>query len=86
MGLICPNNNNVTKKKLQEEERTKEMLQKIIKSWKAKIMKYIKGGNETEEIFFVETRFEDRIIRCRMKYGEVISMPVGGIKIQKKAE
>ena len=48
-------------------------------------MKYIKG-NETEEIFFVETRFEDRIIRCRMKYGEVISMPVGGIKIQKKAE
>ncbi len=60
------------------------MLQKI-KSWKTKIMKYIKG-NETEEIFFVETRFEDRIIRCRMKYGEVISMPVGGIKIQKKAE
>ena len=59
------------------------MLQKI-KSWKTKIMKYIKG-NETEEIFFVETRFEDRIIRCRMKYGEVISMPVGGIKIQKKA-
>ncbi len=83
MGLICPNNNNVTKKKLQEE-RTKEMLKKI-KSWKTKIMKYIKG-NETEEIFFVETRFEDRIIRCRMKYGEVISMPVGGIKIQKKAE
>ena len=60
------------------------MLQKI-KSWKTKIMKYIKG-NETVEIFFVETRFEDRIIRCRMKYGEVISMPVGGIKIQKKAE
>lgn len=60
------------------------MLQKI-KSWKTKIMKYIKR-NETEEIFFVETRFEDRIIRCRMKYGEVISMPVGGIKIQKKAE
>ena len=60
------------------------MLKKI-KSWKAKIMKYIKG-NETEEIFFVETRFEDRIIRCHMKYGEVISMPVGGIKIQKKAE
>ena len=60
------------------------MLQKI-KSWKTKIMKYIKG-NETEEIFFVETRFEDRIIRCRMKYGEVSSMPVGGIKIQKKAE
>ena len=60
------------------------MLQKI-KSWKTKIMKYIKG-NETEEIFFVETRFEDRIIRCRMKYGEVISMLVGGIKIQKKAE
>ena len=60
------------------------MLQKI-KSWKTKIMKYIKG-NETEEIFFVETRFEDRIIRCRMKYGDVISMPVGGIKIQKKAE
>ena len=60
------------------------MLKKI-KSWKAKIMKYIKG-NETEEIFFVETRFDDRIIRCRMKYGEVISMPVGGIKIQKKAE
>lgn len=83
MGLICPNNNNVTKKKLQEE-RTKEMLKKI-KSWKTKIMKYIKG-NETEEIFFVETRFEDRIIRCRMKYGEVISMPVGGIKIQKTAE
>ena len=83
MGLICPNNNNVTKKKLQEE-RTKEMLKKI-KSWKTKIMKYIKG-NETEEIFFVETRFEDRIIRCRMKYGEVISMPVGGIKIQNKAE
>jgi hypothetical protein len=83
LGLICPNNNNVTKKKLQEE-RTKEMLKKI-KSWKTKIMKYIKG-NETEEIFFVETRFEDRIIRCRMKYGEVISMPVGGIKIQKKAE
>ena len=83
MGLICPNNNNVTKKKLQEE-RTKEMLKKI-KSWKTKIMKYIKG-NETEEIFFVETRFEDRILRCRMKYGEVISMPVGGIKIQKKAE
>ena len=83
MGLICPNNNNVTKKKLQEE-RTKEMLKKI-KSWKTKIMKYIKG-NETEEIFFVETRFEDRIISCRMKYGEVISMPVGGIKIQKKAE
>lgn len=60
------------------------MLQKI-KSWKTKIMKYIKG-NETEEIFFVETRFEDRIIRCRMKYGEVIFMPVDGIKIQKKAE
>ena len=58
------------------------MLKKI-KSWKAKITNYIKG-NETEEIFFVETRFEDRIIRCRMKYGEVISMPVGGIKIQKK--
>lgn len=84
MGLICPNNNNVTKKKLQEE-RTKEMLKKI-KSWKTKIMKYIKG-NETEEIFFVETRFEkDRIVRCRMKCGEVISMPVGGIKIQKTAE
>lgn len=61
------------------------MLQKI-KSWKAKIMKYIKGGNETEEIFFVETRFEDRICRMKLKYGEVISMPVGGIKIQKKAE
>ena len=84
MGLICPNNINVTKKKLQEE-RTKEMLKKI-KSWKTKIMKYIKG-NETEEIFFVETRFEkDRIVRCRMKCGEVISMPVGGIKIQKTAE
>ena len=67
-----------------QKERTEEMLQKI-KSLKTKIMKYIKG-NETEEIFFVETRFEDRIIRCRMKYGEVISMPVGGIKIQKKAE
>ena len=61
------------------------MLKKL-KSWKTKIMKYIKG-KDTEEIFFVETRFEkDRIIRCRMKYGEVISMPVGGIKIQKKAE
>lgn len=61
------------------------MLKKI-KSWKAKIMKNIKG-NDTEEIFFVETRFEDRIIiRRRMKYGEVISMPVGGIKIPKKAK
>ena len=49
-------------------------------------MKYIKGGNETEEIFFVETRFEARICRMKLKYGEVISMPVGGIKIQKKAE
>lgn len=60
------------------------MLKKI-KSWKAKITNYIKG-NETEEIFFVETRFEDRICRMKLKYGEVISMPVGGIKIQKKAE
>lgn len=61
------------------------MLKKL-KSWKTKIMKYIKG-KDTEEIFFVETRCEkDRIIRCRMKCGEVISMPVGGIKIQKTAE
>lgn len=62
------------------------MLQKI-KSWKTKIMKYIKGGKETEEIFFVETRFEqERIIRRRVKCGEVISMPVyGGVKAQKTA-
>ena len=44
-------------------------------------------GKDTKEIFFVETRFEqDRIIRRRVKCGEVISMPVGGIKIQKTAE
>ena len=49
-------------------------------------MKYIKG-KDTEEIFFVETRFEqDRIIRRRVKCGEVISMPVyGGVKAQKTA-
>lgn len=61
------------------------MLKKL-KSWKTKIMKYIKG-KDTKEIFFVETRFEqDRIIRRRVKCGEVISMPVyGGVKAQKTA-
>ena len=61
------------------------MLKKL-KSWKTKIMKYIKV-KDTEEIFFVETRFEkDRIIRRRVKCGEVISMPVyGGVKAQKTA-
>lgn len=62
------------------------MLKKLLKSLKTKIMKYIKG-KDTEEIFFVETRFEqDRIIRRRVKCGEVISMPVyGGVKVQKTA-
>lgn len=67
-----------------QKERTEEMLQKI-KSLKTKIMNI--KGKDTKEIFFVETRFEqDRIIRRRVKCGEVISMPVGGIKIQKTAE